>query len=107
MYIYAHVYVRCPQKSEEERHQIPRDCTDGCELPRGGREPKNPGPPEEQPVFLTTEPSLQPASFTFFHPSEDRATPMIGKRPTTEPPALSTSSRPLTEVPSNLVDGYG
>jgi hypothetical protein len=33
--------------------------TDGCELPCGYQELK-PGPLDELPVFLTTEPSLQP-----------------------------------------------
>jgi hypothetical protein len=38
--------------------------TDGCEPPCGCWE-VNSGPLEEQPVLLTTEPSLQPRSSTF------------------------------------------
>jgi hypothetical protein len=36
--------------------------TDSCELPCGCWE-LNPDPLEEQPVFLSTEPSLQPPHF--------------------------------------------
>jgi hypothetical protein len=38
---------------------------DGCEPPCGCWD-LNSGPVEEQPVFLTTEPSLQ-ATFIYFH----------------------------------------
>lgn len=38
--------------------------TDACKLPNGFRE-SNPGPLEEEPVLLSTEPSLQPTSCGF------------------------------------------
>ena len=34
--------------------------TERCEPPCGSRD-LNPGPPEEQPVLITPEPSLEPA----------------------------------------------
>jgi len=43
---------------------------DSCEPPCGCWE-LNPGPLEEQPVFLTTEPSLQPSSISFLRQGRD------------------------------------
>jgi hypothetical protein len=40
--------------------------TDGCELPCGCWE-LNPGPLEEQPVLLSSEPSLQPKVLIFIN----------------------------------------
>ena len=46
----------CPQRPEEGAGSPGARVTDSCEPPCGGWE-LNPGPLEEQPVFLTTEPS--------------------------------------------------
>ena len=51
---------------------------DGCGPPCGHWE-ANPGPLEEQPVPLTTEPSLQPLSFTSKDCGEDAISPRILK----------------------------
>ena len=70
--------------------------TDCCELPPGCWE-LNPGPLEEQPVLLTTEPSLQP----FFFILKDRALPRLAsnsvfdqKWPWTRGPPASTLWNP-------------
>ncbi|CAO2591907.1 hypothetical protein LEMLEM_LOCUS6540, partial [Lemmus lemmus] len=50
-----------PAGDDRRQKRAPDLITDGCEPPCGCRE-LNSGPPEEQLVLLTTEPSLQPAS---------------------------------------------
>ena len=53
-----HLCPWCPW-NPEEGVQLPRTgVTDGCELLCGCWE-TNPGPLQEQPLFLTAEPSLQ------------------------------------------------
>ncbi|CAO2600118.1 hypothetical protein LEMLEM_LOCUS10171 [Lemmus lemmus] len=47
--------------------RAPDLITDGCEPPCGCRE-LNPGPPEEQAMLSTTEPSLQPPSYVLNPP---------------------------------------
>ena len=51
-------FTKCPQRPEEGVRSPGTGITEGCELPRGYWE-LNLGPLEEQPVYLTTEPSLQ------------------------------------------------
>jgi hypothetical protein len=53
------VCARCLQKSEEGVRSTGTGVTDGCKLPSGCWE-LNLRPLEEQPLFLTAEPSLQP-----------------------------------------------
>ena len=53
MYICVPGACRVPVKA--------RRVTDGCQLPHKCWE-QNPGPLQQQPVLLTTEPSLQPAT---------------------------------------------
>ena len=56
-FIYMMSTLKLPSDTHQKRASDP--ITDGCELPSGCWE-LNSGPPEEQSVFLTTEPSLQP-----------------------------------------------
>jgi len=49
-------------------YTAPDPVTDGCEPPCGCWD-LNSGPLEEQSVFLTTEPSLQPCSYILYAPS--------------------------------------
>jgi E3 ubiquitin-protein ligase NEDD4 len=51
-----HVHAWCPQKSEKAIRSPGTVVTDCCELPCGCWK-SNPGPVEEQPVLLTSEPS--------------------------------------------------
>ena len=56
---YLHTCVQYLQRPEEGIRSLGTGVTGGCELPCGCWE-LNPGPLEEQPVLVTTEPSLQP-----------------------------------------------
>ena len=58
MYVH-HMYTRCLQRLEESVWYSGTGVTDSGELPYGCWE-LNQDSPEEQPVFLTAEPSLQP-----------------------------------------------
>ena len=59
-YLFAFMPVhQVPGKSGKDSGSPASGVTDGCELPCGCWE-SNPGPLEEQPVLLTTEPALQP-----------------------------------------------
>ena len=53
------VCLHCLWKPEEDITFPETEITDACE-PLCGCQELNPGPLEEQLVFLTTEPSLQP-----------------------------------------------
>lgn len=51
------MFVQSPQMPEEGIKSPGTPVKEGCEPPSGWG--LNPGPPKEQPVCLTTEPSLQ------------------------------------------------
>ena len=53
------VHVCHPQRLEEGVRSVSISIIDGCELPCGCWD-LNPGLLEEQPVLLTSEPTLQP-----------------------------------------------
>ena len=65
-YILYTMCVYCPLKPEEGVRTSGTGVMDGCRLPCGCWE-LNSGPLEEQPVLLTTEPSLQPQKSVFFN----------------------------------------
>ena len=56
--------MQYPQRPEEDIRSHGTEVKDNCQLPCGCWE-LNPGPLQEQPVLLTTEPSLQPPAFMF------------------------------------------
>jgi hypothetical protein len=58
--------VWCPLRPEEGAGSPSTAVADGCELPCGYWEP-NLGPLREQPVLLTTGPSVQPTNTIFKH----------------------------------------
>ena len=62
--IFCRVCALCPQKSEDGMGSPGPGVRDSCRLLCGCWE-LNPGPMEEQPVLLTTEPSLQPQLYIF------------------------------------------
>ena len=61
LFIY-YVYSVLPACMSTRLKRAPDLITDGCEPPRGCWE-LNSGPPEEQSVLLTPEPSLLPCTF--------------------------------------------
>lgn len=60
----VHVSDWYPQRYEDLTGSPATGVMDGCKLPRECRE-LNLGPLQEQYMFLTTEPTLQPQSFFF------------------------------------------